>query len=421
MVPCPPGRAARRLTPSPVRVFFFNRYVPPDHSATSQLLADLAGHLAAQGMAVTLVGSRQRYDDAGALLPERERIDGFDVLRVGGSRFGRDALAGRALDYLDYLRGARRVLKERARPGDLVVVMTDPPLLGTSLGALVERRGARCVHWLQDLFPEVAEGVYGRGARLLAMPLRWRRDRGLRRAAMVVTISGSMAALVAAAGVPRERIATIENWTDDEAIQPLAAGANPLRRDWGLEGKFVVGYSGNLGRAHDWRTLLEVATELRERDDIRFLLVGGGRGQQAFVAAARARGLDNVLLKPYQPRERLAHSLTLPDLHWLSLHPALEGCIFPSKWYGILASGRPALFVGDTRGELSMALSEIGSGLAVSPGDIDSTRTFIEKLASDASSATEMGRLARAYLETRNTRQAALKRWESLLRPADLT
>ena len=399
-----------------MRVFFCNRFVAPDLSATSQLLGDLAAHLAARGVDVTLVGSRQRYDDARAQLPEVEQIDGFEVLRVGSTRFGRDALAGRALDYLDYQRGAKRALVDRVRPGDLVVAMTDPPLLGTALGALAARRGARCVHWLQDLFPEVAEGVFGRGSRVPAAPLRWLRNRGLRRSAHVVVISDAMAARIAALGVPRERITAIENWTDAGTIQPLAAGDNPLRSAWGLQGKFVVGHSGNLGRAHDWRTMLEVAAQLQPREDIRFVLIGGGRGLRDFADAARALGLDNVLLQPYQPRDVLAHSLSLPDLHWLSLRPALEGCIFPSKWYGILAAGRPALFIGDPGGEIAQRLRESGSGQAVAPGDVAAARACIERLAGDPAAAAAMGARARQLLDARYTRAAAFARWDALIK-----
>lgn len=398
-----------------MRVYFCNRYVTPDLSATSQLLTDLATDLAARGVSVTLLGSRQRYDDASALLPETERIDGVDVLRVGSSRFGRDGLLGRVLDYLDYLRGARRVLKAHLQPGDLVVAMTDPPMLGSALVGISSRRGAGCVQWLQDLFPEVADGVFGRGVRLLSAPLRVLRNRSLRRSRHLVLISEAMATRIAAVGVPRERITVIENWTDDVTIQPLAAADNPLRAAWGLQGKFVVGYSGNLGRAHDWRTMLETAAQLRDRDDIRFVLIGGGRGMREFADAVKAQGLENVRFQPYQPREALAHSLSLPDLHWLTLQLALEGCIFPSKWYGILAAGRPALFIGDTDGEIAQRLRESGCGWAVAPGDVAAARTGIERLATAPEEAAAMGERARALLDTRHTRPQALVRWGSLV------
>lgn len=398
-----------------MRIVFCNRYVPPDLSATSQLLSDLAAHLAAQGVQVMLLGSRQRYDDAGADLPESEMIDGYTVQRVGSSSRGRDALAGRALAYLDYLRGARRALAQLLQPGDLVVAMTDPPLLGAAIDGVVARKGARCVHWLQDLFPEVAEGVFGRGLRLPAAPLHWQRNRSLRRSEHVVVISQGMAARIAALGVPRERITVVENWTDDVAIRPLPREANPLRDAWGLQGKFVVGYSGNLGRAHDWRTMLEVATRLRAREDIRFVLIGGGRGLRDFSEAAQARGLANVQLQPYQPREALAHSLALPDLHWLSLHPALEGCIFPSKWYGILAAGRPSLFIGDPEGEIARRLRDSGCGFAVAPGDVDSACAGIERMVADSDEAAAMGLRARSLLEAQCTRVAALLRWNAMI------
>lgn len=395
-----------------MRIFFFNRYVPPDHSATSQLLGDLAGHLAARGLEVVLVGSRQRYDDASAMLPASETIDGYQVIRVDGGRHGRDSLPGRLLDYLAYLRGARRVLATRVRRGDVVVAMTDPPMLGAVLGPLARRRGARCVNWLQDLFPEVAQALLGAGVRLAGLPLRSLRDRGLRSADANVVICAGMAARVAARGVPDDRIAIVENWTDETAIQPIAAGDNPLRREWGLQGKFVVGHSGNLGRAHDWRTMLDAATALRNREDIHFLMIGGGRGLQAFMAEAAARGLDNVSLRPYQSRDALAFSLSLPDLHWLSLNPALEGCILPSKWYGIRAAGRPALFIGDCEGEVATRLRETSTGAAVAAGDAAGARACIEALAADPPGAMAMGERARRDLAARDS---ALQRWHDLL------
>lgn len=395
-----------------MRVFFFNRFVPPDHSATSQLLGDLAAHLATSGSRVVLVGSRQQYDDASALLPASERIDGFDVVRVGGTRFGRNSLPGRALDYASYLFGAARALNAHVRAGDIVVCMTDPPMLGAWLGPLARLRGARSVNWLQDLFPEVAEALLGRVLRFAAASLRWFRDRGLRNAACNVAISEGMAQRLVARGIPRERIAVVENWTDTDAIQPISPPDNPLRREWALEDKFVVGHSGNLGRAHDWHTMLEVATALRGRTDIHFVMIGGGKGLQEFASAAAARGLENVSLRPYQARCALAQSLSLVDLHWLSLHPDLEGCILPSKWYGIRAAGRPALFIGALDGEVANRMRASESGFAVAPGDVAGARSCVEGLADDRAIAARMGARARAGLATRAD---ALRHWQATI------
>jgi len=398
------------------RIIFFNRYVHPDHSATSQLLTDLARHLAASGASVLLVGSRQRYDDANAVLPVAEQVDGFEIRRVGGTRFGRNSLPGRAIDYLSYVAGAGRLLLRELRAADTVVLMTDPPLLGAVLGPLARWRGASCVHWLQDLFPEVAEVLLGRfwsGWRTAG--LRWLRDRSLRSAHRVVAISPAMAEHIAARGVPRERIEVIENWTTDAAIQPIPREHNPLRESWGLAGKFVVGYSGNLGRAHDWRTMLEVASLLSHRRDIHFLLIGGGHGLQTFAAAAAARGLAQVTLQPYQSRDALAESLSVPDLHWLSLLPGLDGLIFPSKLYGILAAGRPALFIGSSQGEIAQLLRATGCGVSVEPGCAASAAEHVQRMADDPMSARSMGERARGVLNSELTQGAALRRWSTVL------
>lgn len=399
------------------RVFFFNRYVYPDHSATSQLLTDLAGHLADAGSRVLLVGSRQRYDDASAVLPREEQVAGFSIIRVGGTRFGRASLPGRMLDYLSYALGAGRVLLRDVRARDTVVMMTDPPMLGALLGPLARWRRARCVHWLQDLFPEVAEGLLGplwRGWR--TAPLRWLRDRSLRHAEQIVAISAGMASRLAARGIEAQRVLVIGNWTDDLAIRPVAAASNTLRAAWGLEGKFVVGYSGNLGRAHDWRTMLDVALQLSDRDDIHFVLIGGGHGLQEFAAQAQRAGMRNVSIHPYQSRADLALSLSVPDLHWLSLLPTLEGAILPSKVYGIQAAARPMLFIGDTGGELAAMLVEHGAGVAVAPGDVEKATQLILSLALEPERAAAMGLRGRRYLESEGSRALALDRWLQALR-----
>lgn len=398
-----------------MRIFCFNRYVYPDHSATSQLLTDLAEHLAGAGYEVTLVGSSQRYDVANAMLPAHEIVRGLEVMRVGGTRFGRHSLLGRSLDYLSYLYAAARLLRRHVGKGDVVILMTDPPLLGAVLAPLARRRGAKVINWLQDMFPEVAEVLLGAPMRLAGPPLRGLRNRALRMADRNVVISRAMATRVAGAGVAAERIGLIENWTDEQAVQSVDRCSNALRIAWGVQDKFVVGYSGNLGRAHDWQTMLDVADRLRERKDIHFVLIGGGKGSQAFVAAAASLGLDNVSVQPYQSREGLSNSLSAPDLHWFSLHPALEGCILPSKLYGIQAAGRPALFIGAIEGELAIFLRETATGFAVAPGAVEDAIRCISRLIEDPALTSAMGKRARQHLDDNGSRSAALQRWQAVI------
>lgn len=371
------------------RVIFLNRFFFPDHSATSQMLSDLAFALARAGHGVSIITSRQRYDAPGERLAPREAIDGVEVHRIWTTRFGRANLAGRALDYVTFYLSSTFALLRLARRGDVVVVKTDPPLLSIVAGPVARLKGARLVNWLQDIFPEVAvasgigtKGMAGAGAALLA----WLRDQTLRRAAANVVLGDRMADYVLARGVEPLRVVISPNWADGRAITPVARGDNALRREWGFGEAFVAGYSGNLGRVHEFATFL-TAMEWLEREAgpqrVQWLFIGGGTGLQGLRQEVEQRGLRSVQFRPYQPRERLAQSLSAADVHLVSLRPEIEGFVVPSKYYGIAAAGRPAIFVGDGDGEIARILKRAGAGLTVAEGDGEGLAAAILALADD--------------------------------------
>ncbi len=215
-------------------------------------------------------------------------------------------------------------------------------------------RRAKSVNWMQDLFPEVAGAAgmtwaQGPVGRLLAAARDW----SLRSAACNVVVCEAMALYLISRRVPRQHVSVIPNWADGDAIRPIDAAVNSLRKAWGVEGKFVIGYSGNMGRVHEFDTIIGAAEALKGDDRIVFLFIGGGAQRDGIESRARERGLSNIHFQPYQPRENLAESLSVPDVHLVSLLPAVEGFVFPSKFYGILAAGRPVIFVGQRDGEIA--------------------------------------------------------------------
>lgn len=403
------------------RIIFVNRYFFPDHSATSQILSDLAFALAAGGRDVAVVTSQQRYDHPDARLPRAQTERGVAIHRIATTRFGRAGLATRGLDYLSFYSAAFAALCRLARRGDIVVAKTDPPLLSIVAMLAARRRGACLVNWLQDLYPEVAVAL---GVPLLrglpAAALAALRDRSLRAAIANVVLEQGMAERLRDRGIAAEGIEVIPNWTDDTAIVPISAGDNPLRWAWGLTGKFVVGYSGNLGRAHEFATVLDASERLRDHPTIMFLMVGGGHNFDALVRCVHDRGLDHLYcFRPYQDRSRLNHSLAAPDVHWLSLKPDLEGLIVPSKFYGIAAAGRPIISITAADGDLARLVQKHRCGLAVRPGDGATLAAELRRLAANPQDARAMGRRARAMLDAQFTRQQALARWTALFTRID--
>ncbi len=399
------------------RLIFVNRFFFPDHSATSQILSDLAFHLAGAGNEVHVVTSTQIYDDPKASLSSYEIIRDVHVHRVPSTQFGRAGLLGRSFDYLSFYRSVLRFLLDTALPGDIIVALTDPPLVSLVAMAAARRTGARLINWLQDIYPEIAVqlGVpCVRGP--VASILTAYRNRSLQYADATVVVGHLMGQKIADSGIPAARVHVIANWCNDEDIKPIGPLDNPLRRSWGLQDKFVVGYSGNLGRAHEFGTVLAAAERLRDEPRILFLMIGGGKRFDELARAVKERRLDpSFRFVPYQERSVLAYSLGAPDVHWLSLNPAFEGLIVPSKFYGIAAAGKPLIVITAKDGELARLVQEHECGVVIAPGDTDALVGTLLRLSSDPGSLEKMGARARKMLEAAFTQQQGFERWRRLL------
>lgn len=220
-----------------------------------------------------------------------EQVRGVQVHRVWTSRFGRTNLVGRASDYFSFYVSATIKLFFLTDLHTVVVAKTDPPLISVPVSWVTRWRGARLVNWLQDVFPEVAVelGVKALDGRFGAWVCRLR-DNSLRVAMMNVVLGERMAERVRARGVDADKVRVISNWADGEAITPIPAEANPLRAEWNLIGKFVVMYSGNMGRGHEFETFLGAAALLQADARYVFLFVGGGNQRGPLGSEVARRG-----------------------------------------------------------------------------------------------------------------------------------
>lgn len=397
------------------KIIFVNRYFFPDHSATSQLLSDLAFDLASRGQDIHVITGGQLYTDPNASLLSEEVICGVKVHRVRTSRFGRARLWGRMLDYLTFYFGATWRLLSSIRPGDVVVAKTDPPMMSVCAAWTAKIRKGILINWVQDLFPEVAASLNVSGVRFVAPILKRLRNKSLKQGRSNVVLGGLMAKRLRDEGVPPDRIAVIENWADGDVIQPVPRENNPLRREWGLDGKFVLGYSGNMGHVHEFKTMIDAAERLKDEVGIVFVFIGDGIARPWLETETTERGLTNVQFRPYQPTDRLRWSLSVPDVHFISLRPTLEGLIVPSKFYGIAAAGRPVIHVGDSDGEIPRILEREQCGWSFCIGEAGPLVQYIRELSHRPDKVTEAGQRARGAFDRQYARVHALQTWRRLL------
>jgi colanic acid biosynthesis glycosyl transferase WcaI len=415
-VPAPHGlEVAPPGDPAGKRVLLINQYYWPDHASTAQHLTDLAESLAEEGYECHVLASQGRYKSGEPTPPAFEIHNGVHIHRVYATSLGRRATWARMTDYLSFYAGA--MIKAVVLPRfDAVVTLTTPPLIGL-VGLVLKRlKTTRHVYWSMDLHPDASLALgrmsrKGRFARLMY----WLSGFVYRHADQVVVLGPYMADRIALKGVAPERITTIPVWSQRDEIYPTPRDANPLRKVLGLEGAFVAMYSGNLGLAHAFDEFIEAARRLRDRPEIVFLYVGDGP-RLAEVKAARDRdALTNIRLLDYVPRSQLQASLALADVHLISMRPEMTGLVVPGKLYGVMAAGRPAVFVGPEHCESADTIRDAGCGITITSGDTVGLVEALLRLLSNPSLARRMGEKGRSAFLTTHDRKLCCAHWHELI------
>jgi glycosyltransferase involved in cell wall biosynthesis len=400
-----------------VRIVLLNQYYLPAEAPTAVLAADLLQALAARGHDVHALASSRAYNDPATSYPRSETLDGVSVRRTRTSGFGRGGKLGRMIDYVTYLLGSAWRLWRMPRP-DLVIAMTTPPMLARVVLPICRRRSSKLLYWAMDLYPDVAFalGVL-RPDGLIGRALRSASDQVVAKADRTVALGAGMAALLESQGA--RRVDVIDNWCDGDAIRPRPREEHPIRRRHGWDGKFVVLYSGNMGLAHEFDTVLDAARELADRGDIVFAFVGGGARMAEIERGAAERALKAAEFHPWVEPVDLADGLTAGDLHLITLRDGIEGLLVPSKIYGVLAAGRPALHVGPAGSTVAEILSDADCGASVGCGQAGDLAREILRYADDPALCSEHGRNARDAFDRRYARPLALRRFTELVEACD--
>jgi len=406
----------------PARLLFINQHYWPDVASTGQHLTDLCEHLADEGHDVHVLCSRGKYTSGTMEAPRRETHNGVTIRRLDATSFGRSTHVGRILDYASfYTRALWRIV--RSGPYDYVVTLTTPPLLCAGARLLKHTLGQRYGIWSMDLHPgaEVAAGMLEDDA-LLTRLLRAVNSAGYRGADFVVDLGRHMKRRLVHQGVAPERLHTIPVWNKKDEVYPVAPEDNPLLDELGLHDKFVVMYSGNAGLVHRFEEVCAAMRRLKDHPEIHFLFVGGGPRREEITAFAGQHGLDNVQYLDYFPREQLHQSLSIADVHLMTLRRRAAGVSVPGKLYGIMAAGRPVVMVGPRASDSADTIAENDVGCVVDPSDFADSGAAAGRLADTLRALCEgetdgraMGRRGReAFLDTYE-QHVACEQWARLI------
>lgn len=294
---------------------------------------------------------------------------------------------------------------------DGVLAVSPPLTLGLTGWAIARARGGALLFNVQDVYPDVAIelGVLKEG-RLLSATRRLERF-CYERADAVTVLSEELRDNVREKTISPDKVRVIPNFVDTAAIAPTQR-ENAYRREFGLEGKVVVMYAGNVGLSQSLDIVIEAASALGHEDEVAFVINGQGAARRDLERAAR--GLDNVRFVDMQPVERLGEVLAAADIHLVPLKRGLARSSVPSKTYSILASGRPLIASVDRGSEVARLVEKAEAGLAVPPEDPEALTKAIRRLVEAPAERARMGRSGRRFVETWASPSAVAKAYEQL-------
>ena len=348
-------------------ILILNRTYPPLHGASGRILQDLASALQHSGWRVTILTTGHK---------KSVEIDqNITIKRLKGPEKPHSAFSYLIIWFKLLLAGLRQPKH------DVIITMTDPPML-LVVGRIISRlKRMPHVHWCQDLYPDLFKALGYKLPKFLIKFMHRLSRRAFKNCAKVVVVGRCLAERLVKTGVPSNKVTLIANWTDFEVISPSSKGDYKLlpvdltgvakkpdemfRDD---SPRFRVLYAGNIGRAHPMRTVVEAATILSEHSEIEFVFVGDHQVHKILARERGRRTLENIKFMPYQPIEKLREVMESGDLHLVTMRNEAKGMLVPCKFYSGLTVGRPTIFVGPEEIEISKVIHEYGAGTVIPVG-----------------------------------------------------
>jgi colanic acid biosynthesis glycosyl transferase WcaI len=365
---------------TPPTFLIISQVYPPDPTSVGQHMHDAAKGLVQRGLRVRVLTSARGYDNPSIKYPSRETMDGVDVIRLPLSSLGKKTMAHRLVAQSMFLLQA--VVRGIFTPGLVgILVSTSPPM--ASVSALIIRifRRAKVKFWVMDLNPDQLIEM----GKITEQSLPARAFNALNRAILrvsddVVALDRFMADRLNKKRDVRDKMTVLPPWPHSEHMESIPHESNPFRKQHGLDGKFVVMYSGNHGATTPVQTVLDAAVKMQDREDLVFMFIGGGVGKRDVERTMTEHPTARIINLPYQPFDQLQYSLSAADVHLVTMGNDVVGVIHPCKVYGAMALARPILLVGPPECHVSDIMRERNIGIHIQHGDVDGAIAAIERL-----------------------------------------
>ena len=415
------------------KLLIYAHYYAPDVASTGQILQDQAEGMKEE-FDVTVICTVPSYTGTISLgyiekKLYKEVINGVKIIRVPVPEFSKSSKVSRIKNLLAYYRNAKAVTLKLGQ-FDYIFTISQPPILGGMLGVYGKKvlktadgKHPKFIYCIQDFNPEqiMATGYVKLG--FILKVAMWLDKRSCRESDLVITVGRDLVETLKLRFTtePMPHHTMINNWIDEKEIYPLDKdnpGVVEFKKQYGLEDKFVIMYSGNIGLYYDLEGLIRVIEKFKDARagngrEVVFAFIGAGSVLDKLIKYKTEHKLDNVVFIPYQDKEKLIYSLNAADVHWCVNAKGIKGVSCPSKFYGIAGVGKPVLGVLEKGSEVEMLINEIGCGKVSEPGNYEAIEEDVKWYIDHAGSneLAEIGKRGHEYLVDHLNKNASIKRY----------
>ena len=401
-------------------LLIYAHYYYPDVASTGQILTELAEGLN-DTFHTTVICTVPSYTGKISQYYRKhkyyyENINGVDVLRIRVPEFRKSFALSRIFNILSYFFSAV-FATFRVEHQDYIFTISQPPILGGMLGVIGKHiKKAKLIYNIQDFNPEQVMAVDFTHNKLVLSIMMLLDKYSCQQANKVIIVGRDMIETLQKRFQKMVPYAYINNWINEKEIYPLPednARVLKFKRKYGLENKFVIMYSGNIGLYYDLLNILKTIEKFKETEDVIFAFIGEGSVLEELRTYKEAHHLSNVVFIPYQPKSELIYSLNAGDVHFVVNAKGIKGVSVPSKLYGVMAVGKPVLGIMEEGAEARLIVEEAKCGMSVKPGDYSAIEDLIRKYIGlrDSRELKNMGEMGRKFLTEHLTKEVSIDKY----------
>jgi glycosyltransferase involved in cell wall biosynthesis len=388
----------------------------PEVTVPAPILTSISEGLASRAH-VKVICSQPTYSARGIRAPHREVRNGVHITRVSSTTLDKDVFIYRIINFVTISLSIFFTSLRQINRGDIVLVVTNPPLLPFFTVAVCKLKRAKSILLIHDMYPEVLILTGMIKPNSLLSRFGYKITSSLYRSCdSLVVIGRDMECLAARKlGQSNNKIRIIPNWADVDFITPRDREQNILLKELKLADRFVVQYSGNMGRTHGLEDLYQAAKQLDVQPDIQFLFIGSGAKKRWLEKIMRDDEIKNSTVLLPRSRHDLPDSLNACDIAVIAFNAGMSGVSVPSRMYNVMAAGKPILAVANADSELAMVITEENAGWVVPPGN---PNLIVEKILygrSNPEECREKGLNGRRAVEKKYSFKQVLTAYEQLI------